>query len=41
MVALLDGAERWHASRPARRVAGRSGYWLWLRVALVVAAGSR
>jgi transposase len=33
-----DGAERRHASRPARRIAGQAGYWSWLRVALVVAA---
>jgi hypothetical protein len=39
MVALLDGTEREHATpRPARRIAGRAGYWLVLRVALVVVA---
>src|SRR5215216_1090542 len=39
MVALLDGTEREHATpRPARRNAGRAGYWLWLRVALIVVA---
>jgi len=35
MVALLDGAEREHATRvPHRRIAGRAGYWSWLGVAL-------
>jgi hypothetical protein len=39
MVALLDGAEREHATRvPHRRIAGRAGYWSWLLVALVVVA---
>ena len=39
MVALLDGAEREHATRvPHRRIAGRAGYWPWLLVVLVVGA---
>jgi hypothetical protein len=33
-----EGAERCHASRPARRIAGRPGYRSWLRVVLVVVA---
>jgi hypothetical protein len=31
-----DGAESWHASRPARHIAGRAGYCSWLRVSLVL-----
>ena len=32
-----EGTGREHAP-PASRIAGRAGYWLWLRVALVVVA---
>jgi hypothetical protein len=39
MVALLDGAEREHATHVShRRIAGRDGYLVWLRVVLVVVA---
>ena len=38
---MLDGTEREHASpRPARRIAGRAGYWSWLRVVLALGAAS-
>jgi hypothetical protein len=38
MVALLDGAERERAYPASRSHRGRAGYWLVLRVALVVVA---